>query len=120
MRLKIFQTGHAVLRQQAEPLDVSTIRAARTQLLIELMRETMRDAPGVGLAAPQVGESLQLAVIEDRAELMAGLPPGRLTKVTGMADRRPASLRTSRVPASWSMVPATMNRVPLNSECAIR
>jgi peptide deformylase len=33
------------------------------------MRETLRDAPGVGLAAPQVGESLQLAVIEDRAEL---------------------------------------------------
>jgi peptide deformylase len=32
------------------------------------MRETLRDAPGVGLAAPQVGESLQLAVIEDRAE----------------------------------------------------
>ncbi|MEZ5589441.1 MAG: peptide deformylase [Gammaproteobacteria bacterium] len=80
MRLKIFQTGHTVLRQQAEPLDVSTIRAARTQLLIELMRETMRDAPGVGLAAPQVGESLQLAVIEDRAELMAGLSPAVLAE----------------------------------------
>jgi peptide deformylase len=32
------------------------------------MRETLRDAPGVGLAAPQVGESLQLAVIEDKAD----------------------------------------------------
>src|SRR5580700_10505900 len=32
------------------------------------MRETVRDAPGVGLAAPQIGESLQLAVIEDLAE----------------------------------------------------
>lgn len=31
------------------------------------MRETMRDAPGVGLAAPQVGVPWQLAVIEDRA-----------------------------------------------------
>jgi len=30
------------------------------------MHETMRDAPGVGLAAPQVGMALQLAVIEDR------------------------------------------------------
>jgi peptide deformylase len=38
------------------------------QNLIESMRETVRDAPGVGLAAPQVGESLQLAVIEDKAE----------------------------------------------------
>jgi len=32
------------------------------------MRETLRDAPGVGLAAPQIGEPLQLAVIEDRTE----------------------------------------------------
>jgi peptide deformylase len=32
------------------------------------MKETMRTAPGVGLAAPQVGESLQLAVIEDRPD----------------------------------------------------
>jgi peptide deformylase len=32
------------------------------------MRETVRDAPGVGLAAPQVGESMQLAVIEDKLE----------------------------------------------------
>ena len=34
------------------------------------MRETMRDAPGVGLAAPQIGLPLQLAVIEDREEYM--------------------------------------------------
>jgi peptide deformylase len=37
-----------------------------TQELIAAMRETMTDAPGVGLAAPQVGLPLQLAVIEDR------------------------------------------------------
>jgi peptide deformylase len=32
------------------------------------MRETLSDAPGVGLAAPQIGEPLQLAIIEDKAE----------------------------------------------------
>jgi len=37
------------------------------------MRETMHDAPGVGLAAPQVGLPLQLAVIEDREENMKDL-----------------------------------------------
>lgn len=37
------------------------------------MRETMQDAPAVGLAAPQVGASLQVAVIEDREELLSGL-----------------------------------------------
>jgi len=37
------------------------------------MRETMRDAPGVGLAAPQVGVPWQLAVIEDRASYIEKL-----------------------------------------------
>jgi peptide deformylase len=41
-----------------------------TQELIASMRETMHDAPGVGLAAPQIGLPLQLAVIEDREEYM--------------------------------------------------
>src|SRR5262249_18993277 len=39
----------------------------------DVMRETMRDAPGVGLAAPQVGEPVRLAVIEDRPQYVDGL-----------------------------------------------
>ena len=46
-----------------------------TRELLTHMRDTMRDAPGVGLAAPQVGLGLQLAVIEDRAEYMTGIAP---------------------------------------------
>ena len=46
--------------------------------LIVHMRETMRDAPGVGLAAPQVGLGIQLAVIEDRPEYMKGIAPEAL------------------------------------------
>lgn len=34
------------------------------QTLVDLMFETMRDAPGVGLAAPQIGQSLRLVVVE--------------------------------------------------------
>ena len=67
-KLKILQLGEKVLRQEARPLAPEEIRGARIQELIEMMRETMRDAPGVGLAAPQIGLGLQLAVIEDRAE----------------------------------------------------
>ncbi len=37
------------------------------------MRETMYDAPGVGLAAPQVGVGLQLAVIEDKASYQSDI-----------------------------------------------
>jgi peptide deformylase len=67
-KLKILQLGDKVLRQEARPLAAEEIRGSRIQELIEMMRETMRDAPGVGLAAPQIGLGLQLAVIEDRAE----------------------------------------------------
>ena len=72
MRLKIAQVGEAVLRQRARPLTVAEIRSAEIQQLIESMRETMNDAPGVGLAAPQVGMALQLAVIEDKPEYFGG------------------------------------------------
>ena len=65
MLLKIVQTGDPVLREPARPLTPQELKTAELQQLIELMRETMRDAPGVGLAAPQVGVPLQLAVIED-------------------------------------------------------
>ncbi|MHB1937570.1 MAG: peptide deformylase [Acidobacteriaceae bacterium] len=68
MLLKIVQVGHPVLRQTARALTLKDIRGAAIKDLIESMRETLRDAPGVGLAAPQIGQSFQLAVIEDRAE----------------------------------------------------
>lgn len=66
--LKIVQAGHPVLRQKARPLSLEEIRGAEMARLIEEMRDTMRDAPGVGLAAPQVGIPIQLVVIEDRPE----------------------------------------------------
>ncbi|PWU05262.1 MAG: peptide deformylase [Terriglobia bacterium] len=80
MRLKIVQAGEAVLRQEARALSPEEIRSAEIRQLIELMRETMRDAPGVGLAAPQVGLPLQLAVIEDPEELQRAIAPERLAE----------------------------------------
>ncbi|HJT86356.1 MAG TPA: peptide deformylase [Bryobacteraceae bacterium] len=85
MRLKIVQGGEAVLRQRARELSPEEIRSAPIQQLIEWMRDTMRDAPGVGLAAPQVGLPLQLAVIEDREELQRSIAPEKLAE----RDRRP-------------------------------
>jgi peptide deformylase len=70
MKLKIMQVGEAVLRRQTKALTPEEIRSRETQNLIEWMRETMYDAPGVGLAAPQIGLGLQLAVIEDKPENM--------------------------------------------------
>jgi peptide deformylase len=70
MRLKIVLTGEPVLREQARPLTPEEILSEETQRLIHEMRDAMRDAPGVGLAAPQIGLPFQLAVIEDREDLL--------------------------------------------------
>ena len=78
MRLKIVQVGEPVLRQLARPLLHEEIVLPETQQLIGWMHETMRDAPGVGLAAPQVGLSVQLAVIEDRPEYAKDIATERL------------------------------------------
>jgi peptide deformylase len=84
--LKIVQVGEPVLRKRARPLLHEEILLPETQQLIGWMRETMRDAPGVGLAAPQVNLGVQLAVIEDRAEYSRDIPAHRLDEL----DRRPA------------------------------
>jgi peptide deformylase len=77
MILKIRQTGEPVLRQKGRPLTPEEILSPEIQDLIADMRDTMRDAPGVGLAAPQVGMDIQLAIIEDRQEYIDKLPPGQ-------------------------------------------
>jgi len=85
MRLKIVQAGEAVLRGQARALTREEIASDDVQRLILDMQETMRDAPGVGLAAAQVGVPLQLAVIEDREELLRNTPAEELAE----KQRRP-------------------------------
>jgi peptide deformylase len=74
IRLKIVQAGEPVLRQQARSLTREEILLPEIRNLVESMRETMYDAPGVGLAAPQIGLPLQLAVIEDREQFLKDLP----------------------------------------------
>src|SRR5689334_13600 len=70
MTLPILQTGEPVLRKTARLLRSDEIRSREIRELIEEMKETMYAAPGVGLAAPQIGRSIQLAVIEDREQYM--------------------------------------------------
>lgn len=65
MVLKLLQVGEPVLRDRARPLLEEEILSPPIQELIDSMHETLHDAPGVGLAAPQVGLSIQLAIVED-------------------------------------------------------
>jgi peptide deformylase len=85
MILKIRQVGELVLRQKSRPLSVEEIGSQYVRHLIESMRETMRDAPGVGLAAPQVGMPLQLVVVEDTPEAIRRLSPEQAAE----RERRP-------------------------------
>lgn len=80
MTLQIVQTGHPVLRQVARQMSIEEIKSDSTKHLIAEMRDTMRAAPGVGLAAPQIGESLQIAVIEDPIDYLKDLSPEQLAK----------------------------------------
>lgn len=81
MPLAIVRAGDPVLRQIARSLSADEMASTRIQRLIEQMRETMRKAPGVGLAAPQIGESLQLLVLEDPADLQRELPAALLSEM---------------------------------------
>jgi peptide deformylase len=87
VRLKIAQAGEPVLRQVARLLTLEEIQSNEIQKLVVDMQETMRDAPGVGLAAPQVGLSLQLAVIEDREEYLKDISSDQLRD----RERRPVA-----------------------------
>jgi peptide deformylase len=64
--LDIVTLPDKILRQKTRPV---TSFDDDLQQLIDDMIETMREAPGVGLAAPQIGRSLQLTVIETLPEL---------------------------------------------------
>jgi peptide deformylase len=75
MKLEILQAGEPVLRQEARSLSPDEILGRPIQNLIEAMTNAMHDAPGVGLAAPQIGLPLQLVVIEDKPEYLQKLAP---------------------------------------------
>lgn len=77
-QLNVVQIGESVLRNPARSLSLEEIQSQEIQELIQAMKATMRAAPGVGLAAPQVGIPLQLIVIEDKAEYHNHLTPQQL------------------------------------------
>lgn len=78
--LAIVQAGHPVLRRRAADVPADLDRGLFAELLTA-MRETMLAAPGVGLAAPQIGLGIRVAVLEDSAVVPEDVAAAR--------DRRP-------------------------------
>lgn len=62
--LEILEIGHPVLRERARELTAEELASPAVQTLIDDMIETKRAANGAGLAAPQVGHSLRIAIAE--------------------------------------------------------
>ncbi|MBY8877244.1 peptide deformylase [Actinacidiphila acidipaludis] len=85
--LPIVRAGVPVLRQPTLPYE-GQLGEERLARLVDAMKECMRAAPGVGLAAPQIGLPLRIAVIEDPVEL----PP----ELRGTRPEVPADVREVR------------------------
>jgi peptide deformylase len=62
--LKVARLGHPVLRKVTETVSQRELQSPALQQLVDDMIETMKDYDGVGLAADQVHESKQIAVLE--------------------------------------------------------
>jgi len=82
--LKVVRLGDPVLRRVAEPVADPTDPGLRK--LADSMIATMIDAPGVGLAAPQVGESVRLIVMRIMADRAAAAEDAELQKVIALIN----------------------------------
>jgi peptide deformylase len=60
--LKVARLGHPVLRAKARPIDQEAITTPAVQKLIDDLIDTMQEYRGIGLAAPQVHESLRVFI----------------------------------------------------------
>ncbi len=61
MILDIVQYGEPVLRKKCTP--ITKVNAGLKELVVDMI-ETMKDADGIGLAAPQIGKDIRLAVVD--------------------------------------------------------
>jgi peptide deformylase len=86
--MEIVQAGDPVLRRRAREVPLDALASPFVQQLIATMVQTMHAAPGVGIAAPQVGESLRIIVMEDDDE----------TQWAAMSDARRVELARQRLP----------------------
>jgi len=63
MSLKILKYPNQILRQKAKNIKIEDIKNQETQNLIKKMIKTLEKTKGIGLAAPQIGKSIQLILV---------------------------------------------------------
>ncbi|PRQ50722.1 putative peptide deformylase [Rosa chinensis] len=84
----IVKAGDPVLHEPARDVELGDIGSERIQKIIDDMVKVMRKAPGVGLAAPQIGLPLRIIVLEDTKEYISYAPKDEIK----VQQRRPFDL----------------------------
>ncbi|KAL0921160.1 hypothetical protein M5K25_008207 [Dendrobium thyrsiflorum] len=85
---EIVKAGDPVLHEPAAEVPLEDIGSDKIQKIIDDMIGVMRKAPGVGLAAPQIGIPLRIIVLEDTKEYISYASKNE----TEAQDRRPFDL----------------------------
>ena len=102
-KLKIVKVGDDVLRKKCRPVDEITPKILR---LLDDMTETMRNAQGVGLAAPQVGILRRIVVIEvEEGNVIELINP----KIIAYAGEQTGTEGCLSVPGKWGTVTRPMH-----------
>ena len=97
-KLKIVKVGDDVLRKKCRPVDEITPKIIT---LLDDMAETMHEANGVGLAAPQVGILRRIVIIEvEEGNLIELINP----KIIAYAGEQDGTEGCLSVPGKWGMV----------------
>ena len=73
--MPIVQAGDPVLRHRATPVDHDQIGSRAVQELIAALHRALVETPGVGIAAPQIGVSLRVVVVQDPPDFHESVPP---------------------------------------------
>jgi len=102
-KLQIVKIGDDVLRKACRPVEKITPRVLQ---LLDDMVDTMRDAGGVGLAAPQVGILRQIVVIEvEEGEVIELINP----KIIAFAGEQEGMEGCLSLPGQWGIVKRPMH-----------
>ncbi len=112
--LKVARLGHPAIRKAAAPLTSEEIRSKEIQDLIDDMIETMHEYDGVGLAAPQIHVSKQIAVLEVNAN--SRYPDAPKVPLTVLINPKIAS-RSKKINETWEgclSIPDMRGVVPRN------
>ena len=102
-KLKIVKVGDPVLRKVCRPVDAVT---PRINTLLDDMIDTMRDADGVGLAAPQVGVLRRVVVIETPDEGLIELINPKIIAYSGEQEGDEGCLS---IPGRWGVTKRPMH-----------